>query len=785
MALVAFVGQLWAQESLTQNIRGTVTDATTNMPLPGATVMVVGSDGTNGTITDAFGNFVIKDVEIGRRSIEVSFVGFQKAVVPNLLLETGREARVEVTLKEDLQTLGEVTVKASKPKDRAQNEMAVISARTFSVEETERFAGSLGDPARMVANYAGVMTQNDSRNDIIIRGNSPAGVLWRLEGVEIANPNHFAASGTTGGPISMINNNLLANSDFLTGAFPAEYGNALAGAFDLKLRSGNRDKMEFVGQVGFNGFEVGAEGPLAKLGNGQKASFLANFRYSTMEVMDELGFDMGTGTAIPRYKDLTFMVDLPGTKIGRFKLFGLWGQSDINLGREYEDEDGNSYASRGTAVDFGSDLAIVGLTHTLFVGEKTSVNSAVSYQSAFAHTVMDSIKMPNYRVHPRFRGNQKEERVNVSTNVTHKASSRNIFKVGATGTMVSASYLDSLYLHEDDRFRRTTDLDGELYVGRAHGQWQYKFSNSLSSFVGVHGQYVNQADSWAVEPRLALQWEAAPGHQFKLGYGLHSQMQTVKTYFHREYDRDLRRSIETNNDLGLTRSHHYVLGYDLRLNSVARLKLETYYQHLYDVPVTDSLPEYSLANSGDSFGGPGESYLKNEGLGRNYGVELTLERFLSSGYYFLLTTSVFDSKYTGSDGKWRNTAFNGNYVVNLLGGYEFRIGKKSMLTIDLKSVFAGGRRYVPIDLEASEQQNAQEYDWSRAYEDQYDPYFRTDVRIGFKFNSRRYSQEWAVDLQNVSNYQSIFNEAYDVDKGEVYKTYQQGFLPMVLYRIRF
>jgi hypothetical protein len=286
------------------------------------------------------GNFQITGIGLGRQAIEISYIGYKPQVLNNLLVGSAKELVLNVQLEENAVSMEEVVVKAGKRKDRAQNDMAMISARTFSVEETERFAGSLGDPARMVANYAGVMTQNDARNDIIIRGNSPSGVLWRMEGIEIPNPNHFGALGTTGGPVSMVNNNLLTNSDFITGAFPAEYGNALAGAFDLNLRSGNNTTTEFVGQVGFNGFELGAEGPIFGKDNKVRPSYLANFRYSTMEVMDMLGLSSGTGAAIPEYKDFTLMVDVPGTKYGRFKLFGLWGESFIGLGRDLSDSTG-------------------------------------------------------------------------------------------------------------------------------------------------------------------------------------------------------------------------------------------------------------------------------------------------------------------------------------------------------------------------------------------------------------------------------------------------------------
>ena len=231
----------------TQTIRGTIYDAVSGYPIVGATVILVNSVPKTGTTTDINGKFELRKVPLGRQSIEISYLGYESKTYSNILVVSGKETILEVKLEEKVNQIDEVIIMASAKKGEAQNELAMVSARTFSVEETERFAGSLGDPARMVANYAGVMTQNDSRNDIIIRGNSPSGVLWRLEGIEIPNPNHFGAQGTTGGPVSMVNNNLLTNSDFLTGAFPAEYGNALAGAFDINLRSGNSSEHEFTG----------------------------------------------------------------------------------------------------------------------------------------------------------------------------------------------------------------------------------------------------------------------------------------------------------------------------------------------------------------------------------------------------------------------------------------------------------------------------------------------------------------------------------------------------------
>jgi hypothetical protein len=767
----------------TQSLRGQVMDAVTGYPLPGAHVILQGSDPLVAASTDINGQFSLANIPVGRQTIEVSYIGYLSRVYHNLLLNSGKEIFLEVYLEESMLNLGEVTILGKLRKEKPINEMALVSARTFSVEETERYAGSLGDPARMVANYAGVMTQNDSRNDIIIRGNSPIGVQWRLEGIEIPNPNHFGAQGTTGGPVSMVNNNLLTNSDFLTGAFPAEFGNATAGVFDLNLRSGNANKTEFVGQIGFNGFEFGAEGPAFSTGSGQKASYLANFRYSTLEVMDELGFNSGTGTAIPQYKDFTFLADVPGTKAGRFKVFGLWGTSMIRLGRNLADTTGNQYNLRGTATDFGSDLAVIGSTHTYFFNENTRLKSTLSWQQFGSTTVFDSVR--NDAFMPVFRGNQTENKLSFSTQLLRKLGADANFMLGLVVDRFDIDFVDSVKSNEHNRFIKWTDINGNMMLYRAYGQWQQKLGERFTANAGLHLQYVGMNQELSPEPRLAISWKASERSSYHAGFGIHSQLQPKAVYFHQTYIPETDNYKLSNESLKMTRSNHYVLGYQLLVNSNFRVKTETYYQQLYNIPVREASPEFSMINTGDFFALPAVDSLVNAGKGRNLGIELTIERFLNKGWYMLFTASVFDSKYTGFDGVWRNTAFNGNYVLNLLGGYEFEVGKNSSLTLDLKTVWAGGKRFVPVDFEASLIKGEEVRDWSRSFEQRYDDYFRTDARIGFRMNFRKISQEWAIDLQNVTGYRSIFLESYDQRNNEVYQIYQQGFMPMFLYRIHF
>ncbi|MFB6317938.1 TonB-dependent receptor domain-containing protein [Saccharicrinis sp. FJH54] len=789
LMILTFTLSIHASE-LTQNIRGKIIDEVTGYPIPGANVILIGTEPVVGTTTDANGYFNIPDVPVGRQSIRISFIGYESRTISNLLLSSAKETFMEIKLTEKVTSINEVTVKSFTKKEEALNEMAMISSRSFSVEETERFAGSLGDPARMVANYAGVMTQNDSRNDIIIRGNSPTGVQWRLENMEIPNPNHFGALGTTGGPVSMLNNNLLTNSDFLTGAFPAEFGNVLSGVFDLNMRSGNNLEHEYTGQIGFNGFELGAEGPFKRKENGQNATYLANFRYSTLEVLDLIGFGVGTGSAIPQYKDLTFIVDLPGTKLGRFKLIGLWGDSFIDLGREETDTAANNYNPRGTATDFGSKLGFIGLNHTYFINENSRFLSTVSYQYLESTTKFDSIQHATNTTIPQYRGTLYESKASATTEFKQKINTKNNYSIGVIYDHYFVNFNDSAMSYNQGHFITTQDTRDDLNMLRAYAQWQHNFNNRLTGYAGLYSQYFDLNGESSVEPRASLRYRANHGQTFTLGYGRHSQIQPKSIYFAQTYHSSTNTYTQTNHDVKFSKADHIVLGYNNMLSNNFRIKAEMYYQHLFHIPIKDNPQnpyeaQFSLVNAGDFFALPTEDNLVNKGLGRNYGIELTLEKFLSKGYYVLFTTSIFDSKYKAADNVWRNTAFNGNYVFNLLGGYERKLSEKVMVTVDLKTVLAGGRRYVPIDLTQSIAKHETVYNWNNAWKNKFDDYFRTDVRFGIKLNGKKTSQEWAIDLQNVSGYQSIFMQGFDADKKEIYEVYQQGFYPMFLYRIQF
>lgn len=776
---IVFAVVMYSQS--TQTIRGRVIDHESKTPLPGASVILINSNPLIGTASDLDGNFRLTGIPIGRQGISVSYVGYKPITFQNLIVISAKEIVLEVELEESVIEGAVVEIKASSIKDETINRMASVSARTFSVEETEKFAGSRGDVARMAMNFAGVSAANDQRNDIIIRGNSPGGLLWRFEDIDIPNPNHFAEGGTTGGPVGMLNNNLLTNSDFFTGAFPAEYGNALSGVFDLKMRNGNNEKHEFLAQVGFNGFELGAEGPFNKNKN---SSYLANFRYSTLELMDDI-IDLGT-TGIPKYKDLSFKLNFP-LKSGRITLFGLAGDSEIAM---LDSKDGNQqdlYTDEGQDLYNRSRMLASGLSFTNFINERTYYKLSFSGVFQDGGTKIDTLDLEGI-THPNIDHNYTEFKSSVSGFLHTKYNSRLSTRYGFFVDRMGFDLFSEQYKAEDGGFRPLIDfrkgLDNGVTLYRTYAQATYRFNDQLSVVPGIHFAYTDINGSSSIEPRLGLTWQPVENQKISLGYGLHSRIQALSTYFIGTWHDDGTLT-ETNKELGFSRSHQFVVGYDRYLSANTRLKSEAYYQHNFNVPVEIRSSSFSMLNTGASWGVGAQDSLVNDGTGTNYGLEFTLERFFSKNIYYLATVSLFQSKYKGSDGIERNTAFNGNYVMNMLVGKEFNLNKKSAFNIDFKVTYAGGKHYTPIDLAASQIAGETKYDESKAFSMQFDPFFKADIKFGYRLNGKKVSQEWQFYIENFTNHNNVLAQLYSKSKNEINEVYQLGFFPMMQYRLHF
>jgi hypothetical protein len=774
--------------SQTGVIKGKIIDKQSEKPISGAVIAVIGLENIH-SLSDANGNFKLSNIPVGRQNLSISFIGFENTSVSDIDVTTGKDNLITISMTEKFNALDEIIVSSVSSKVKPINKMAMVSAKQFSPEEVSRYAGGRSDVARLVSNFAGVSTADDSRNDIVVRGNSPAGMLWRIEGIPVPNPNHFATFATTGGPVSALNPNLLSNSDFFTSAFPAEYGNALSGVFDLGFRKGNPDDYEYMISVGaYPGLEAMAEGPLGKKGG----SFVAAARYGFVGVLGLAGTD-----AQPNYSDVSFNVDLGKSKLGNFSIFGIYGTSDIEfLGEEIDKDD--PFAAQDEDGYVTSGFGSLGLKHNLDIGKNSYLKTTVGFSNAENTYKNDRYYDYNTPSENKLRFidvDNSESRITFSTLFNSKVNKRTTIRTG----VLFENY--SLDVNTSSRDRQE-DSNGDGYpdlvvvvnnkenysIFQPYAQGQFRLSEKFMFNAGLHGQYFSINEEFAIEPRAALTYSINGKNSLSFGYGMHHQSAPAPILYLNENVKGT--PTQTNRDLDLVRSQHYVLGYDVKLAKKWRGKMELYYQDI-DKAAVESFPSsYSSLTEGSDYGySIDKTSLLSNGKGHNQGVELTLEKFFSEGYYGLFTTSVFESKYNGSDGVERNSPFNNGYVINLLGGKEFKIGKakKNVFSIDTKFTTAGGRYYTPVDLEASNDAGYEIRDDANAYSHQYDSYLRLDVKFGIKINSKTKKRlhQFYIDFQNVTNHTNVFALEYNRLTNSINQKDQIGFSPDFGYKFQF
>lgn len=767
MTLIAgAISALAFAQQPTQTVKGRVIDTESQQPVIGANVIVNSVNPIMGGVTDTEGNFRIEKVSVGRHSFKITSVGYDDAFVQEINVGSGKEVELNIKLTESFRALNEVVVKAQKENGAPLNDMVSVSGRSFTVDQTKRFAASVNDPARMAMSFAGVATTDDGNNQLVIRGNSPKGMLWRMEGVEIPNPNHFAQEGASGGGVSALSANVLGNSDFLTGAFPAEYGNATSGVFDLKLRKGNNEKREYAMQAGILGLDFAAEGPIGTKGG---ASYLANYRYSTLSVLNKIGVNLN-GDASIDFQDGAFKIHIPyDDKV----VVSVWGMGGLSTSK-VDDEDFKE--------QFKSNRGMVGVNYLRYINNRSYMENIVSYAAT-----SQTGDFYDKNIDATYQQKFVNQALRLSSLYNYKINARNTVRLG-----VIINHLDfDLYDkdNEDGPFEINVDRKGNTQLFQAYAQWKSRLTPTVTLNAGMHGMLLGLNNHYSIEPRVGLKWAVAPRSTVSLGAGLHSKTESISTYFAQVKVSDDKTDL-LNKNLKLTKSAHLVAGYEFRPSASWRVQAETYYQHHYNIPIgpPNTTTPYLLHNSQlNEISGFVSDSLTSDGKGRSYGLELTVEKSLTAGIYLMSTTSLYQSKYTGRDGIERDSRFNGKYVQNLLAGKEWRVGKSktSVFAANIKLLAAGGNRTTPIDLEKSREKGRTERDWSRSYSEQLPHYFRTDLRVSFTRNRKRTSSTISMDIQNVTNRLNALDRYYDKKNDRVKLITQTGLLPILNYRLEF
>ncbi|MBN1781099.1 TonB-dependent receptor [bacterium] len=766
-----------ACQDITQTVRGKVVDSETRTPLPFANIMIRTTDPSLGTTSDSKGLFRIDRVPIGRHDIQVSFMGYETRVIPELLVSSGKETVLDVALKEAVLKMEAVAVTAYTQKDKPLNSMSTVSARTFSVEEARRYAGGWDDPGRLVSSFAGITTDNLRDNTIIIRGNSPKGLLWRLEGVEIPNPNHFANMTTFGGGgISALSALVVGNSDFYTSAFPAEFGNAVSGVFDINMRSGNNETYEHAFQAGVIGIDISSEGPLW---NGSRASYLFNYRYSTFGLIRSL-FPEEIKDFLPVYQDLSFKINLPAGSAG---VFSVWGLGSDDSEAMHAEQDSALWEMEDDRIE-GTILqrtAALGLNHRVILQKNACLNTSLAITGS------------SMKYEGEILGNDlnfyKNEHIDIRnymltwTSVyNRKFSARHTSR---SGIIVDQMHYNTVLEHApvyDQGLIGVVDEQGASSFVQVFTQSKFSITERWVINTGLRGQYFDLNRETVIEPRIGISYNFGRAQSVSLGYGKHSRLEPLSLYFAQVHGGS--RISQPNKALKISKAHHLVLAYDISLTPNIRLKIEPYAQFLFDVPV---IPDSSFSVLNMEADWYFDKKLISSGSGRNMGIDMTIERFLQDGHYYLITASLFDSKYRGGDGVEHNTRFNTRYVINCLYGKEWTLGmqKNKILGVNVRLNFFGGKRTTAVDAVASDLARDVVYDTSRMFGNREPDKLIAGITVNYRINKKRHSSIWSLQMVNLFMAEENYGDYYNYQHSRVERWEFAVLIPNISYKIEF
>ena len=802
--------QIQAQDIPTQTIRGHVLDKETKQPLISVNVYIKDSEPLNGTTTDLDGNFVISNVPTGRRTIVATYLGYEPYVVDNVVISAAKELYLEVEMIEAIETGEDVEITASgNGSNQPINELSVVSTRSFSVEETQRYAASINDPGRMVMAFPGVQSNNDTENDIVIRGNSAAGVLWRVEGMDIANPNHFARPATSGGGITVFSASLLSNSDFSTGAFAAEYGNALSGVFDMRFRKGNLQNREYTFRFGLIGVDLATEGPIKK----GKSSYLVNARYSTLGILGLMGLYVVRDNVSNNFQDLSFNLYFSSKdNKSMFTVFGIGGLSQENWWMRDTSRWQYNYDYDWDLNN--SNLAVLGMTYTRLLNEKSFLKMTLGGQYS---EIFDFQQSPRITADSLFwleRNDYKNTQFTWHGVYSYKFNNQFRLKAGLIsnvhlwdleygldqGNAGYTNYLGSftpqgLLPLTDEYFKprapidlereRGTGAKGNTLLQQAYIQTSYRPGEKVMINTGLHAMYLSLNNSFAVDPRFSLRYTPLKKTSITLGYGLHSKALPFGTYM-LSFEDSLGNQTYPNKNLKLSKSHHLILGVEQLIGASFRIQLEGYFQYLFNVPISvDTNSTYYFYNMRDNYG---IIPMTDQGFGMNYGVDLTLEKFFGKGFFVIATGSIFRSKFKAWGDSFRSSRLDNFFSTSVMATKEFTInkGKGGVIQVGIKNFFRGALHHLTVDKAASDAAGAFVADESKAYDAQFDrPYFRLDARLAYRKDAKKLNWMISLDLQNATNTQNARGFEYDRNQQTLVMDPNSGRTPVLSFQLDF
>lgn len=748
-----------------QQVRGYVFDQVSRQPVEGAEVYLKDTDPLLGTATDEQGTFEIGSVPVGRYVLVVNHIGYDRKYM-DLVVEGGKPAYIEMELAPAYNELETVTV-SSQP---FIADMDAVGKRSVSIEQSTRFAANYLDPARVMISFPGVVPQNDQNNNIIINGKSPNGLLWRVEGLDVLNPNHLSNAGTlsdrptsNGGGVNVLSTQMLGTTGFITAPFGAQYGNVMSGVMDMNFRSGDKQENHYTAQASLIGLDLAAEGPLKQ----DKSSFLVNYRYSTVGLLSQLGVDFG-GEEI-NYQDVAFNISFDQKKGGRLSVFGYGGKSKnefdgVDDPREWEiDKD-------STAVDYSSATGAFGMKEVLSISKRSSLSLGTAFSAFKNERTARGLTREGAGIDAE---NFETESYLLSSNAELASSlghTRLVAGITANYTTQEV-FAEEIYTGRGKLIDKSAD--GVLF--QPYVQAKMLLAPKWTTQVGLRYMHYtfNNSASWL--PSVVLNFNITPQSTVSFNYSLQARLQNPEVYFSTD-----------NKHLEMSKSHHIGLGYN-HIFTKSLLTSQLFYERLYDVPVSAARQSsFSLVNH---LNGYILEPLANQGTGEIYGLNLSYEKPMNNGFYYIASGSLFESTYEGSDRVERDSRFNNNYTLSFTAGKEYTKEKGAeavkVTGLNGRIFYAGGLRTTPISEPMSQANGETVFEENRAFSDQLGDYFRVDFRVSFKKEKAGYSRMFAIDIQNMLSVENDGYQYYDFRKQKAEVKKQLGIIPVLVYKVEF
>ncbi len=731
-------------------LNGIVLDKATQTFLKDINVKILGTGLTAKTKED--GSFRIAGIPLGTYSVEFTSALYQKFIQSDVVISTGIEREMIIELQ-GVQT-EEVVIEDSrfqKPSD------VTTSFKSLTFEEIRRFPGGLEDIGRVIQSLPGISLTSDGRNDLLVRGGSPAENLFVVDGFEVNNINHFGSQGATGGPVSILNLDFVRNVNFLTGGFSAKYGDKLSSVVEIQQRAGNSEK--FFGKINLSGTGFGAnfEGPITKK---NKSSWLVSARRSYLDLI----FNAAGFSFVPEYTDFQLKADyrINNSNFIEFNSFGALDKVRFNNDTE-ENKQNNLDILTNNQNSYSAGI----LWKTLLNKNSFLVSSVARNYTNFFFSQRDS----NFT--EVFRNDSKESDIQLKLDYSSRISPSTLISLGGAGKRIKLDYdidkkADTLsYLDPNTGNYITLPAVTILknlytYKGFAYAEITQNFLKRFKLTAGVRYDYIDIINKKNyVSPRTSLAVTITPKLSLNFAYGIFYQSPSYIWII----------GSENNKELENIRADHYIAGIEYLFDESTRLTIEGYFKDYRNYPVSVNRPYLILANNSgfetqNSFG---LEQLVSAGTGKAMGFEIFLQKALTKSIYGQVSFSYSDVKYKAYDGVERRSDWDNRYVLNVSGGYK--LGKSWEFSAKFR--LAGGRPYTPIDPDNGS------IDYNYYNTEVLPVYQRLDIRAEKRFMFKAWTLTTYIDIQNIYNRQNVYQYEWNPFKREIEANKNLGILPTI------